>query len=277
MVFGFGKKKKKAEAEAAKPAAAIGPDGKENFPPKLETPYASHVVSKKDVQDLISSNSNVFNKSEITKLKNRFTSLHDPETGLVSVDTFCSQPEFTCSPSMVRLCVENLVQQAREEKLTGGLTQFEKDKLKGGGDIENEGDNGNAEENVSEVHKEKLRLQKKELEQLTFDNVIRLFHVLSPKTSSDEKYSFLFSSLDSDSNKTLEHEDMFLFYRITLGSKIPDKIIQSITDAAMEEIGEDSPFHNDEGRGGNTRIITEKKFKNFVDHLSLEQKMTVHF
>ncbi|GMH95147.1 hypothetical protein TrVE_jg10350 [Triparma verrucosa] len=284
MVFGFGKKKKKEEDATARPVAVKGPDGKEIVPPKPEEPYVPHVISKKEVQELISSSANVFNKNEITKLKGRFVGLADSETGLVDVNTFCSQPEFACSPSMVRLCVENLVQQAREEKLMGHLTQHQRDKLKaeGGANKENKkedngGDGGGADGNESEVHKEKLRLQAKELGQLTFAKFIHLFHLLSPKTPKDEKYSFLFSSLDSDSNKTLEHEDMSLFYRITLGSHIPDAIINSITDTVMEKVGEDSPFHNDEGRGGNTRVITEKKFKKFVDHLSLEQKMTVHF
>lgn len=97
------------------------------------------------------------------------------------------------------------------------------------------------------------------------------------QTLAEKKYDFLFRALDSDSNKTLEYEDMFLFYRITLGARLSNEVVGEITKVAMEKVGEDSGLHNDKGRGGKTRVITYKSFKSFVDGLSLEQKMTVHF
>eukprot|EP00520_Triparma_pacifica_P016500 CAMPEP_0118649752 /NCGR_PEP_ID=MMETSP0785-20121206/9874_1 /TAXON_ID=91992 /ORGANISM="Bolidomonas pacifica, Strain CCMP 1866" /LENGTH=154 /DNA_ID=CAMNT_0006542067 /DNA_START=79 /DNA_END=540 /DNA_ORIENTATION=+ len=154
MVFGWGKKKKKKKNEAAPPADPNAPAPLPPFEPDA-------LPGKQDVANL--EKKLVFTKQELNKLKTRYQSLVDKETGRVDKDSFCSQPELACCATFVKLSMDKEFKNVQW------------------------GDPGGEED----PNLPKNRSQ----HQLSFDKFVSLLSLLSPKTGENEKYDYLFDSL----------------------------------------------------------------------------------
>jgi hypothetical protein len=103
--FGFGKKKKNSAQNAG---AAADPNAPAPPPPFIPD-------AQPNKQDIASMEKNsVFSKQELSKLKTRYQSLADEETGRVDKISFCSMPELACCATFVKLCMD------KEFKEVGG-------------------------------------------------------------------------------------------------------------------------------------------------------------
>ena len=86
----------------------------------------------------------------------------------------------------------------------------------------------------------------------------------SSKTPREQKIKFFFESLDANSSGTLDMEDMFGFYRLCVGRKLENDVVRRIAQEALDAFG----------KGG---VLDFQGFQKHVDHLSLEQKLTVYY
>jgi hypothetical protein len=91
--FGFGKKKKKETPVDA---------------PNVPAPFVAQALpSKSEVASM--EKKFIFSKQELTKLKARYKSLVDEETGKMEREAFCSQAELACCGTLVKLCMDKVV------------------------------------------------------------------------------------------------------------------------------------------------------------------------
>jgi Ca2+-binding EF-hand superfamily protein len=201
--------------------------------------------SKQDIANLQKSGKFVFTKPEMTKLKGRFEKISNAETGLIDKSVLYQQPEFGCCLAMVVLITENVIK--APEASTGNSTTATPSSL-----------------TRASTFKRKVN------EQLTYSQFLEIFSFLSPKTSKDVKIKFLFDALDAAGDGLLEMDDMFRFYQSVLGSKISHALIRQMAAATLDRVGKDHEVRK-------TKVIDFEKFKNVVDHRSLEEKLTIHF
>ncbi|GMI41956.1 hypothetical protein TrCOL_g13758 [Triparma columacea] len=95
--FGFGKKKKKETQN-------VGAAGDPNAPAPLPSFVPDAQPNKQDIASL--EKKCVFSKQELSKLKTRYQSLADAETGRLDMSSFCSMPELACCATFVKLCMD---------------------------------------------------------------------------------------------------------------------------------------------------------------------------
>ncbi|GMI36931.1 hypothetical protein TeGR_g10325, partial [Tetraparma gracilis] len=160
----------------AAPATPADPNADVKAPPP----------SKKAIDELAKNGKFVFNKSEMTKLKNRFEVIANSETGLVDKTVLYNQPEFSCCLAMVMLCVENVIKKSP----TPAAPSTPAPPAAGG-------EQPPALERAS-TFKRKMN------EQLTYEQFLQVYSFLSPKTSREVKEKFIFDALDAAGDGLLE-------------------------------------------------------------------------
>ena len=107
-------------------------------------------------------------------------------------------------------------------------------------------------------------------EQLSYEQFLEIYSFLSPKTDADTKCQFLFAALDAAGDGLLEVDDMFRYYQAVLGSNISSTLIRQMAQATLDTVG----MNQDDRRA---RVINFDKFRKVVDHVSLSEKLTIHF
>lgn len=105
---------------------------------------------------------------------------------------------------------------------------------------------------------------------LTFEVFVNILSILSPKTAPSVKLRHLFDSLDFEGDGLLQEENLFAYFKYSLGAVASDDVCQNIAREALREAGK-----MDERT--KRVVISFEGFQKIVDHISLEQKITVHY
>ena len=224
--------------------------------------------TKESLQKLLSSSVPCsFTLDELQRLQARYESLMDKSTNRLRLSTFLgSTPELACC-ALAPLLSANVLRRTSVPPppgppAAGGAV---------GGASTGGGGAGEAPKAVAAVAAAAVTTPDSPFaELLTFGMFVNILSILSPKTSSSVKLRYLFDSLDFEGDGLLQEENLFAYFKYSLGTVASDDVCGRIAKEAIKSAGK-----MDER--SKQVVISFEGFQNIVDHISLEQKVTVHY